>query len=155
MGVSCTYSPSFGVKITVGLPRDVGREAGFEICDEIDALIRARLGGGRAADRKGDVAPKEVCPPAEPPGEESVAVASEPVTLEYVPFPKEGTVTMKEITAAWRISQATYYRHMDIYPKPLKLEGLAKNAPSRFDAAKVAHAFKCGHVERRRREVRS
>lgn len=74
--------------------------------------------------------------------------------LEYVPFPREGTVTMKEIVAAWRISQATYYRHMDIYPKPLKFEGLAKNAPARFDAAAVAYAFEHGHVERRRREVR-
>ena len=39
MTVSCTYSPGFGVKITVGLPRHVGREAGFELCDAIDALI--------------------------------------------------------------------------------------------------------------------
>lgn len=76
------------------------------------------------------------------------------VELEYVPFPREGTVTMKEIVAAWKISQATYYRHMDIYPKPLKFEGLSKNAPARFDAAAVRHAFECGHVERRRREVR-
>ena len=76
------------------------------------------------------------------------------VELEYVPFPREGTVTMKEIVAAWKISQATYYRHMDIYPKPLKFDGLSKNAPARFDAAAVARAFECGHVERRRREVR-
>lgn len=76
------------------------------------------------------------------------------VELEYVPFPREGTVTMKEIVAAWKISQATYYRHMDIYPKPLKFDGLSKNAPARFDAAAVRHAFECGHVERRRREVR-
>lgn len=76
------------------------------------------------------------------------------VELEYVPFPREGTVTMKEIVAAWKISQATYYRHMDIYPKPLKFDGLSKNAPARFDAAAVTRAFECGHVERRRREVR-
>lgn len=132
--------------------------------DPEQKILRMRVGGSSPA------AMKE-CTPRRPalvmPHEEAAvaraahdaARTAEPnsapaVELEYVPFPREGTVTMKEIVAAWKISQATYYRHMDIYPKPLKFEGLSKNAPARFDAAAVRHAFECGHVERRRREVR-
>ncbi|KEJ93352.1 hypothetical protein [Synergistes jonesii] len=153
MGVSFTYSPDFGVKITVGLPKHVGREAGFEICDAIDALVREQLERkeeGRRAAMASRPEPTEEALPC-PAGTEPKPAQT---ALEYVPFPIEGTVTMKEITAAWKISQATYYRHLDIYPNPLKPEGLAKNATARFDAAAVARAFECGHVERRRREVR-
>ena len=112
--------------------------------------------GGRDLLKQSGVSPVFPAPPAQP---HDAARTAEPnsapaVELEYVPFPREGTVTMKEIVAAWKISQATYYRHMDIYPKPLKFDGLSKNAPARFDAAAVARAFECGHVERRRREVR-
>ncbi len=112
--------------------------------------------GGRDSLIQSDVSPVFPASPAQP---HEAARTAEPnsapaVELEYVPFPREGTVTMKEIVAAWKISQATYYRHMDIYPKPLKFDGLSKNAPARFDAAAVARAFECGHVERRRREVR-
>lgn len=153
MGVSFTYSPDFGVKITVGLPKHVGREAGFEICDAIDDLVRERLEGkeeGRRLLRTPEA--ERACEGLPRPARSEPEPAQ--TALEYVPFPTEGTVTMKEITAAWKISQATYYRHLDIYPNPLKPEGLAKNATARFDAAAVARAFECGHVERRRREVR-
>lgn len=51
MAVSFTYSPGFGVKITVGLPRHVGREAGFELCDAIEALVRERLEGAEVEGR--------------------------------------------------------------------------------------------------------
>ena len=130
---------------------------------ELESVFSARqistggeLHGGHDSLKQSDVSPVLSSSPAQP---HEAARAAEPnsapvVELEYVPFPREGTVTMKEIVAAWKISQATYYRHMDIYPKPLKFDGLSKNAPARFDAAAVARAFECGHVERRRREVR-
>lgn len=168
----------FGPKIHIAFPRDFSNRLVMDITDEINDFLAERLGGGgishtseRAEAHKAvcgelhgghdslkqsDVSPVFHSSPAQ---SHEAARAAEPssapaVELEYVPFPRDGTVTMKEIVAAWKISQATYYRHMDIYPKPLKFEGLSKNAPARFDAAAVARAFECGHVERRRREVR-
>lgn len=137
---------------------------GVDVGDSEQKILRMTVGGGSQAEAQGNVprrpalvrfheeaAVRRAAHEAERAAEPNSAPA---VELEYVPFPREGTVTMKEIVAAWKISQATYYRHMDIYPKPLKFEGLSKNAPARFDAAAVRHAFECGHVERRRREVR-
>lgn len=168
----------FGPKIHIAFPRDFSNRLVMDITDEINDFLAERLGGGgtphareRAEAHKtvcgelhgghdslkqSDVSPVLSSYQARP---HKAACAAEAnampaAELEYVPFPREGTVTMKEIVAAWKISQATYYRHMDIYPKPLKFEGLSKNAPARFDAAAVRHAFECGHVERRRREVR-
>ena len=133
------YDSAAGGEIRVTLPKGVDRRRAVDICDAVEAAVAAALSG-----KKPDFSAAG----------KTAAQAVQP-ELEYVPFPTEGTVTMKEITAAWKISQATYYRHLDIYPNPLKMEGAAKNAPARFDAAAVAHAFGYGHVERRRREVRS
>ena len=80
MAVSCTYSPGFGVKITVGLPRHVGREAGFELCDAIDALIRERLDGGVVKGGRG--ATNEVTGPRVKPGATEGAPAAEAAPLD-------------------------------------------------------------------------
>ena len=117
------YDSASGGQIVVTLPQGVDRRRAVDVCDAVEEAVKAAL-AGKKPDFSAD-------------GKTAQAVQT---ALEYVPFPTEGTVTMKEITAAWKISQATYYRHLDIYPKPLSPQG-AKNAPARFDAAAVAYAF--------------
>lgn len=135
------YDSAEGCEIVIKLPQDVGRRLAVDVCDAVERAAFTVLASE----------PERACEGLPRPARSEPEPAQ--TALEYVPFPTEGTVTMKEITAAWKISQATYYRHLDIYPNPLKPEGLAKNATARFDAA-AARAFECGHVERRRREVR-
>lgn len=111
MAVSCTYSPGFGVKITVGLPRHVGREAGFELCDAIDALIRERLDenavqGQLSPSSSGSSLKREIGEKRSEPSFEREVESSE--VARYVSWPRSGKVSLKMIAAAWNIGSSTF-----------------------------------------------
>ncbi|MCQ4765819.1 hypothetical protein, partial [Cloacibacillus evryensis] len=61
-------------------PRHVGREAGFELCDAIGALIRERLDGGVVKGGRG--ATNEVTGPRVKPGATEGAPAAEAAPLD-------------------------------------------------------------------------
>ncbi|MCQ4763472.1 hypothetical protein [Cloacibacillus evryensis] len=162
MAVSCTYSPGFGVKITVGLPRHVGREAGFELCDAIDALIRERLDGGVVKGGRG--ATNEVTGPRVKPGATEGAPAAEAAPLDGPateadaeqkrPFmsseafaayakeeslrrwPHEGTVDLSQIVAFWTIGKSSFRQRVSSgeFVPALEMKGRSKASPKLWGA---------------------
>ncbi|WP_352401591.1 hypothetical protein [Synergistes jonesii] len=149
MGVSFTYSPDFGVKITVGLPKHVGREAGFEICDAIDALVREQLEGKeerRRATRASCPEPTEEALPAvaEPEAEEN----AEPRPAEW---PSVGVVTASEIVAFWNIGKSSFRQRVrdGVFSGAISCPDRAPNAPKVWDAATVGRELAAaGYVRR-------
>lgn len=158
MAVSCTYSPDFGVKITVGLPKHVGREAGFEICDAIDALVRERLEGreeGRRllraseTERACEGLPSRPEPEgfAEPDGRQAHSAGQAP----SAGWPSAGVVTVNEIVAFWNIGKSSFRQRVrdGVFSGAVDCPDRAPNAPKVWDAAVVgAELAKAGYVRR-------
>lgn len=75
------------------------------------------------------------------------AAATE-VVDEYVYWPETGTVTSKEIAAAWVIGESTWKQKVaqGPYPKPLEVDSMRKL----WDVEAVTKALKYSGVQRRR-----
>ncbi len=167
MAVSCTYSPDFGVKITVGLPKYVGREAGFELCDAIDALVRERL-EGREEGRRLFRASETECLRVEPEGESGGLprpARPEPEDLvepdgrqahsagqaPSAEWPSAGVVTVNEIVAFWNIGKSSFRQRVrdGVFSRAVDCPDRAPNAPKVWDAAVVgAELARAGYVRR-------
>lgn len=160
MGVSFTYSPDFGVKITVGLPKHVGREAGFEICDAIDALVRERLEGkeeGRRLlcasepERACEGLPRPARPEPERLTEPDERQAHEAEGARPAEWPSVGVVTASEIVAFWNIGKSSFRQRVrdGVFSGAVSCPDRAPNAPKVWDAAEIGRELAAnGYVRR-------
>ena len=78
---------------------------------------------------------------------EIAAALNEPED-EFVPWPTTGTVTSKEIAAAWVIGESTWKQKVrdGIYPEPLEVESMRKL----WDVPTATKALTYSGVQRRR-----
>ena len=68
---------------------------------------------------------------------------------EYIPWPSTGTVTSKEIAAAWIIGESTWKQKVyagEPYPQPLEVESMRKL----WDVQEVTKVLSRSGVQRRR-----
>ena len=144
MGASFTYNPSFGVKITVGLPRHVGRDVGFEICDAIDALIEERWGQGQ----RSSIRPSETAsyPSIEPettksPAERTALKGGAMPEMRFVPWPESGPVTLNMVVKAWDIGKSTFRKQV--------IEGRSGSDENVWAAEKITSQLKALGIIRR------
>ena len=155
MSVSCTYSPSFGVKITVGLPRHIGREAGFEICDAIDALIRERLKESTitpVTDSAGSYVQHEQEAPVPAPA----PIHPSPLPVDagaeaLAEWPSIGKVTVGQIVAYWNIGGSSFRNRVrdGVFSIAVDCPDRAVNAPKVWDAATIGRELAAsGYVRR-------
>ncbi|MEG1825203.1 MAG: hypothetical protein RR501_10540 [Cloacibacillus sp.] len=149
MGVSFTYNSEFGGKIIVGLPKRLDRRVGMALCDAVEGLVQRFFEDGGELCDAGSVAASAAAAAPD--------VPAAPVAV-YAPWPREGSVTKKDIAAAWEIGASSWDRLVGALASPParvaspvgKDGNPVPNAPARWWVADVEEIMRKRGIQRRR-----